>query len=104
MLPYLEKRMLSSSSMPDFKTLITNKYNDVEAIVCETLRKDIEDMQVGCFVVQFHMGNDNVEPLVCHRFQKNMSVMIAKESLFSLQMRYLKPAERTSLEQYQAKD
>ena len=56
----------------------------------------MDDMQVGCFVVVFEVGNGHVEPIVMHRFIKNMSCMIAKEPLFSLHMRYLTTEEQAT--------
>lgn len=55
-------------------------------------------MGVGCFTIVFKVDNErnNVEPIVMHRFVRNMSSMISKEHLFSLQMRYLTPEEQDS--------
>lgn len=53
-------------------------------------------MGIGCFIVVYKNGDElgNVEPLTMHNFGgERISSMIAKENLFSLQMRYIDSSE-----------
>jgi hypothetical protein len=90
----MEKRVIYSKSLIEFKRMLMHKYHDIHACEDAELRKNMEDMTVGCFIIVFQLDNGNVESVVMHRFVRNMSCMIAKENLFSLQMRYLTVAEQ----------
>jgi len=70
------------------------KYHDINTFECEKLRKDLDKVTIGCFLVVFKDKNGFVEPVVMHRFMTSLSSMIAKESLFSLHIRYLTTDER----------
>jgi hypothetical protein len=93
-LPHMEKRVIRSKNFSEFKRILISKYHDIDNCEDAELRQHMNDMTVGCFLIVFELENGNIEPVVMHRFVKNMSCMIAKENLFSLQMRYLSPAEQ----------
>jgi hypothetical protein len=99
LVPQLEKRVIRTKSLVDFKQLILRKYQDIQSdIKCPTLRQDLDDMTIGCFVILYETEDNNVEPLVMHRFMHNIASMIAKENLFSLHQRYLNAEERKQCE------
>ena len=51
-------------------------------------------MTVGCFILALRVGQ-NVEAITMHKFQKAVSIMISKEGIFSLHLRYLTVEERS---------
>lgn len=70
------------------------KYHDISEVKDEQLRALCDNLQVGCFMIIVQLPDGHIEPVIMHRFVRNMSCMVAKESLFSLQMRYLTADEQ----------
>lgn len=52
-IPYLEKRVIVSESLPAFKALLMKKYHEINELLCDKLQQDCEDMGVGCFMIVF---------------------------------------------------
>jgi hypothetical protein len=66
---------------------------DVEEIINERVRKEIESLETGCFVLAYKIG-ENVEALAMHKFPKAVSMMISREGIISLHLRFLSLEER----------
>lgn len=98
LLPWLKNRILYTSCLETFKRLIVHRYHDQNTEIPDPeLSSQIGKIGIGCFIVIFRTGDaiGNVEPLTLHNFGGNkISSMIAKENLFSLQMRYVDSDER----------
>lgn len=71
------------------------KYHELTDLQDENLRNNVDKLSIGCFIIVFIDKDDQIEPVVMHRFAKNISSMIAKENLYSLHMRYLTDEERS---------
>ena len=96
LLPWITKRHIKTSDYNTFRRFIVERYHDIpDDIPDKAVAEGIDDMSVGCFVVSYETrdNTDNVEPVVLHRFQRNISSMISKENVFSLQLRYLTDSE-----------
>ena len=70
---------------------------EVDAISEEgSLRKNIDDLSPGCFVLAIKIGN-LTEGIVMHKFPKNVNMMVSRENIFGLHLRYLTKEERESV-------
>ena len=91
--PYMTKRLIHAGSEDEFKQFLKHKMLDIEEIQGEQLKKDIADLTGGCFILALKIGQ-NFEALTMHKFPKQVSLMISKEGIFSLHLRYLNKEER----------
>ena len=67
----------------------------MESIKNDEVRNQIDDLTPGCFVLVIEMpGSNMVEALTLHKQKEGVSTMIAKENIYSLQMRHLNREER----------
>jgi len=71
-------------------------YHNLDDLTCEKLKGAVSKLSPGCFVIGLEMaGGKHVECVTMHVFlASNMSTMISKENLYSLQMRHCTPEER----------
>jgi hypothetical protein len=89
-IPYMTKRLIVTEQEEDFKFFLLNKMIDEEAIPESKMKRDILDLTLGCFILSLKVpGTNKVEALVLHRFQKSISVMISREGIYNLHLRYL---------------
>jgi len=98
LIPYMSKRLVYVSTLAQFKYFLMNKNIDVDAISEEGgVRKEIDDMTTGCFILALRLKERLVEGIVMHKFPKNVNMMVSRENIFSLHIRYLTKAERESV-------
>lgn len=84
--------------MDQFKYFLMNKNIEVDSISEEGgLRKEIDDMTTGCFILALKIQETLVEGIVMHKFPKSVNMMVSRENIFSLHIRYLTKAERESV-------
>lgn len=75
-----------------------NKNIEVESISEEGgLRKEVDDMTTGCFILALTIKERLFEGIVMHKFPKSVNMMVSRENIFSLHLRYLSKAERESV-------
>ncbi len=60
------------------------------------MRKNIDDLTPGCFILAVKIG-ELTEGIVMHKFPKNVNLMISRENIFGLHLRYLTKQERESV-------
>jgi len=98
LIPYMNKRLIFVSTMEQFKYFLMHKNIDVDSISEEgALRKQVDDLTTGCFILALRMNERLVEGIVMHKFPKNVNMMVSRENTFSLHLRYLTKAERESV-------
>jgi len=99
LIPYMSKRLVFASTVAQFKYFLMNKNIEVDSISEEWsgLRKDIDDMTTGCFILAVKIQETLVEGIVMHKFPKSVNMMVSRENIFSLHLRYLSKAERESV-------
>lgn len=94
--PSLGKRIVKTDCVESFKRLIMHHYHNLEDVPSAKLRDQVQKLSPGCFIVGYQMpGGKHLEAVTMHTFiASNMSTMISKENLYSLQMRHLTAEER----------
>ena len=97
LIPYMSKRLVFVSKIDQFKYFLMNKNIEVDTIEWEGLKKDIDDMTTGCFILAVKLQETLVEGIVMHKFPKSVNMMVSRENIFSLHLRYLSKAERESV-------
>jgi hypothetical protein len=108
LIPYMSKRLVYASDLESFKYFLMNKNVDVEAISDEPLRTSIDNLTPGCFVLALRLpksphkclsGDQEplVEGIVMHKFTKAVNMMVSRENIFGLHLRYLSQQERESV-------
>lgn len=60
----------------------------------EKLREEIDALSTGCFVLAIKLKGENIEALTMHKFHKSVNMMISRENIVSLHIRYLSKEER----------
>jgi len=96
-IPYMTKRLVYAPSEQAFKIFLMQKNMDVDQIPEEAgLRNSIDDLTPGCFVLAVKIGKFT-EGIVMHKFPKNVNMMISRENIFGLHLRYLTKQERESV-------
>jgi hypothetical protein len=66
-----------------------HRYNTIEGLEDEGMRKYIDDLSPGCFVVAIQLPCGNTEFITMHKCNNALSMMVPRENLFSLHLRYL---------------
>jgi hypothetical protein len=92
LIPYMSKRLIWARNLEQFKYFLMNKNIEIDQITDEGgLRTDIDNLSTGCFVLAVKLGLDDrlVEGIVMHKFPKNVNMMVSRENIFSLHLRYL---------------
>jgi len=89
----MSKRLVYVENEIQFKQFLMNKNVNVEEIINEKVRNDIDSLETGCFVLALRLG-ENVEALAMHKFPKAVSMMINREGIISLHLRFLSQEER----------
>jgi hypothetical protein len=98
LIPYMGKRLIYVSTMEQFKYFLMNKNIEINSVSEEGgLRNDIDDLTTGCFILALKIQERLVEGIVMHKFPKNVNMMVSRENIFSLHLRYLSKAERESV-------
>lgn len=96
-LPYMTKRLITITDEDDFKQFLKHKMLDIDSITqsvkSPNLRAEISDLTAGCFILALKVGQ-SYEALTMHKFPRQVSLMISKEGIFSLHLRYLSTEER----------
>ena len=83
--PFMHKRIIKTQNVEVLKRLISHRYNSIADLPDDEVRTQVDELSPGCFVLYLSQG----EAIVLHKCKGQLSTMIAKENLFSLQMRYL---------------
>jgi hypothetical protein len=60
------------------------------------LRKSIDDLTPGCFVLAVKIKG-LTEGIVMHKFPKTVNMMVSRENIYGLHLRYLTKEERESV-------
>ena len=98
LIPYMNKRLIYVSTMAQFKYFLMTKNIDVDSISEEGgLKKEVDDLTTGCFILALKVQERLVEGIVMHKFPKNVNMMVSRENIFSLHLRYLSKSERESV-------
>ena len=95
----MTKRIVRTTDISVFKKLISERYNGSYSIFGQDKKAadEVAKLSPGCFIlVLTNINGDNVEALTMHKFENALSSMICRESIISLQMRYLSKKERES--------
>ena len=96
-IPYMKKRLVYAPSEQIFKIFLMQKNLEVDNLSEEGhLRKVIDDLTPGCFVLAVKIGH-LTEGIVMHKFPKNVNMMVSRENIFGLHLRYLTKEERESV-------
>ena len=96
-IPYMKKRLVYAPTEQIFKLFLMQKNLEVDLLPEEGgLRKDIDDLTPGCFVLAVKIGH-LTEGIVMHKFPKNVNMMVSRENIFGLHLRYLTKEERESV-------
>ena len=101
LIPFMTKRIVWAPTTEDFKQFLMAKSVDVDSIKSEELRESIANFSVGCFVLALRIPREGaeglVEGLVMHKFPKCVGMMVSRENVFGLHLRYLSREERESV-------
>jgi hypothetical protein len=96
-IPYMSKRLIYAPDEASFKLFLLHKNIEIESLPEEGgLRKAIDDLSAGCFVLVIKIGR-LTEGIVMHKFPKNVNMMVSRENIFGLHLRYLSKEERESV-------
>ena len=92
----MNKRIVRTTDLSAFKQILMAHYHDLDNLSNKHLVSQIDKLSAGCFVIAYFVeGTNHVEALTMHVFQnRRMSLMIHKDFMFSLHMRYLSAEER----------
>lgn len=96
LIPFMTKRLVYVPDLSTFKYFLMHKDIDTGAVPGEALRTTIENLSTGCFVLALK-HEKGVEGIVMHKFTKAVNMMVSRENIFSLHLRYLTQAERESV-------
>lgn len=97
LIPYMTKRLVYAPDLEAFKYFLMHKDIETSAIPQSELRLQIENLSTGCFVLALQCSPSQVEGIVMHKFTKAVNMMVSRENIFSLHLRYLSQAERESV-------
>lgn len=99
LIPYMSKRLIWAPTLADFKYFLMNRNVETNDIQNQELKANISNLTTGCFVlavrVPKHVGvaatsdHDLVEGLVMHKFPTSVNMMVSRENIFGLHLRYL---------------
>ena len=102
----MSKRIVYAPDLNSFKLFLMNKDIDVSRIEDLAFRAQVENLTAGCFVLAFkqpklsHKVADDQTPLVegvaMHKFSRSVNMMVSRENISSLHIRYLTHDERQS--------
>lgn len=92
----MTKRLVYVPDLESFKYFLMHKDIDTGAVPGDALRTTIENLSTGCFVLALKQEK-GVEGIVMHKFTKAVNMMVSRENIFSLHLRYLSQAERESV-------
>lgn len=97
----MTKRLVWLNTLDQLKYFLMNKNTDDKDLPGDKLREDITNLTIGCFVLALRVpgpgGVNHVEALTMHRFAHSINMMVSREHIFSLQVRYLDKEERESV-------
>ena len=95
LIPYMTKRLIWTTKEESFKQVLMNKTLEVKDIADPEMKQQIDLLSNGCFILSLrHKGSQNEEAIVMHKFTTSMNMMMSRESVFSLHIRYLTETER----------
>ena len=93
----MSKRLVWVPNENVFKYFLMNRHIDIDSIPTEgDVRQMVEDMSTGCFVIGLKKGELS-EGIVMHKFPKAVNMMVSRENIHGLHLRYLSKAERESV-------
>lgn len=92
-IPYMTKRLIYTEKEDEFKQFLLGKNIDIDEIKGQKVKEEISNLTTGCFVLALKIG-DNVEALTMHKFQRAVTMMVSKEGVINLHLRYLSKEER----------
>ena len=105
----MTKRLVWATEMSTFKYFLMTRNVEIDQILDEKVRQQIGDLTTGCFVLAIRIpkgrgiassgDSDLIEGIVMHKFPKACNMMISRENIFSLHLRYLTKQERESVAQ-----
>ena len=101
-IPYMSKRIVWVKTEEQFKVFLMSKNLEVESIQDEDVKEEISNLSTGCFVLAIKVSKKgtesvNVEGIVMHKFPRNVNMMVSRENIFGLHLRYLNKEERESV-------
>ena len=85
-LPFMTKRCFSCD-IALFKTLVVDTQVKVSEIESEELRKELEKLSIGCFVLKCAIG-DRIEPLTMHKHPRHIQNMLSRSQIESIKLRF----------------
>ena len=97
LIPYMTKRLIYAPDLDSFKYFLMHKDIETSSVPGAKLRSEIENFSTGCFVLALQTAPTLVEGIVMHKFTKAVNMMVSRENIFSLRLRYLSQAERESV-------
>ncbi len=96
-LPYMTKRLIYAPSEEHFKPFLMQKNLEVDQIPEDhDFRKAIDNLTPGCFVLAVKVKH-LTEGIVMHKFPKTVNMMVSRENIYGLHLRYLTKEERESV-------
>jgi hypothetical protein len=90
----MTKRIVWALNENQFKYFLMSKVVEIDSIEEEELKKGISTLSPGCFVLAIKLKGGNVEALSMHKFPKSCNMMVSREHMISLHLRFLTPKER----------
>jgi hypothetical protein len=108
LLPYMTKRLVYAPNLEAFRFFLMHKNAELEDITCEEVREQIANLSTGCFVLAVRLpkgGKETliegeeplVEAVVMHKFTKAVNMMVSKDNVSGLHLRYLSKEEREAV-------
>lgn len=105
LIPYMTKRIVYAPSIEVFKYFLMNKNIDVMDIPEIGLRQEIDNFSTGCFILAIRLPKGGkatsedsevplVEGIVMHKFTRAVNMMVSRENVSGLHLRYLSKEER----------
>jgi hypothetical protein len=97
--PYLTKRIISTSNLVLFRSILAKKSNKIGDLPNDdqaTLDL-MTELGVGCFLLKYtpEAGNETkFESLTMHKFQQSVSLMESKDNIYNFHIRYFTEGER----------
>ena len=93
----MSKRLVWVPNENVFKYFLMNRHIDIDSIPTEgDVKQSVEDMSTGCFVIGLKKGELS-EGIVMHKFPKAVNMMVSRENIYGLHLRYLTKIERESV-------
>lgn len=99
----MSKRLVYAPDLESFKYFLMNKNIEIPDVPeAGDLRTNIDNLSTGCFILAVKVPKgEGEEPLtegiVMHKFTKAVNMMVSRENIFGLHLRYLSKQERESV-------